>query len=376
MFKVKQLVCLIGCMSVVGGCALYQDRDRQVLSIKPIMDVKHGAGGPDPMYWLARYHQGKVNYAEAIAAYEQVLAANPGHVEAHNGLGVSYSLQGRHELALKHLRKAIELSPVATHLRNNLGHAHLVRGQESEAAAAFEQALQLDPENRQARNNLGAVYGKMGLHDKAASMLAMTGPKSAIPSSGGPGSSSATMPANITPTTLEGQGMQHDVHTQLVQIAPNVFEFRMTKAGTMMAILADKITGKTVVPHDSGRVDGRNLRIEVSNGNGVAGMARQVSRFLQQNGFVKPRLTDRQPFEQVQTEIHYRPGNYSLADQVSQLLPKQVPLLERHSLRSDIQVRVLLGKDVVHEAAYFDDRGKIQIARNSGKVSGGEQVVK
>lgn len=386
MFKVKRLVWVMGCVSVMGGCTLYQSRDKQALSIKPVMDVKHAAGGSEAMsmYWLGRYYQGKVNYTEAIAAYEKALAADPAHVEAHNGLGVSYSLQGRHELALQHLRKAIELLPMATHLHNNLGYAHLARGQESEAAAAFEQALRLDPENRQARNNLVAVYEKAGLHDKAA-MLTMARPEptaapvamSAIASGPAPGTPSATMPAAVTAATVGKQEMQHSAHSthaRLVQVTPNVFELRMTEADSMMVIHTGKTTGKTVVPQDSGNLDSKDIRIEVSNGNGVSGMAGQVSGFLQRSGFAKVRLTDRQPYQQAQTEIHYRPGNSVLAGQISQMMPNQAPMVESYNLRREVQVRVLLGKDVSREAAYFDNRGKIQIARSTGKAPAGEQA--
>jgi len=380
MFKVKQLVCMMGCVSLVGGCALYQGKDKQALSIKPVMDVKHSAGGSEAMYWLGRYHQGKANHGEAIAAYEKVVAANPGHIEAHNRLAVSCSLTGQHELALEYFRKAIELSPAATHLHNNLGYAHLVRGQESEAATAFETALQLDPENRQARDNLGAVYEKMGLHGKAA-VLTRRRSQSAIAldtmstaeTAPAPGNSSATMPPN-TITAVEEQSMQQDTDTRLVQIAPHVFEFRMTGADRPVAILTDKNTPETIARSSDEVGSQDDVRIEVSNGNGMAGMARQVSAFLRQNGFAKARLTDRPPFRQVQTEIHYRPGNYVLAGQISQMMPKQARLLESYNLRSDIQVRVLLGKDVARETGYFDDRGKIWIAQTSGKAVAGEQA--
>ncbi len=381
MFKVKQLVCMMGCVSLVGGCALYQGKDKQALSIKPVMDVKHSAGGSEAMYWLGRYHQGKANHGEAIAAYEKVVAANPGHIEAHNRLAVSCSLTGQHELALEYFRKAIELSPAATHLHNNLGYAHLMRGEEGDAATAFEAALQLDPENRQARDNLGAVYEKMGLHDKAA-VLTLRRSQPAIAadamstaeSAAALGGSSATMPLSTITMTVEGQSMQQDTDMRLVQIAPHVFEFRMAEADRVVAILTDKNTPETIARSSDEVGSQDDVRIEVSNGNGMAGMARQVSAFLRQNGFAKARLTDRPPFRQVQTEIHYRPGNYVLAGQISQMMPKKARLLESYNLRSDIQVRVLLGKDVARETGYFDDRGKIWIAQTSGKAVAGEQA--
>ncbi len=381
MFKVKKLVWVMGCVSVMGGCALYPGKDKQALDIKPVMDVKHAADNPAAMYSLGRYYQGKAGYTEAIAAYEKALAMAPGHVEAHNGLGVSHSMQGRHELALQHLRKAIELSPMATHLYNNLGYVHLVLGQESEAATAFEQALRLDPENRKARNSLAAVYERVGLHDKAA-MLTMANPTPiSIPANTAHVVTIATPSATIlatvaativTSATVGKQEIQHSTRpeTRLVQVSPNVFEFRMTEADSMMAILTGKPAGKTITPQNSADLGSKNIRIEVSNGNGVTGLARQVSSFLQENGFAKARLTDRLPFQQLQTEIHYRPGNYALADQINKMLPKPAKMLEEsYDLRRDIQVRVLLGKDVAREIAYFDNRGKIQIAQSTSKTT-------
>lgn len=168
--------------------------------------------------------------------------------------------------------------------------------------------------------------------------------------------------------------MQQDIDTRLVQISPNVFEFRMAQADQTITILTGASTGETIAPRNSDEVASQHVRIEVSNGNGVAGMARQVSAFLQQNGFAKARLTDRQPFQQAQTEIHYRPGNYVLAGKISQMMPKQARLLESSSLRSDIHVRVLLGKDVAREAGYFDGRGKIRIAQSSGKAAAADHA--
>ena len=96
-------------------------------------------------------------------------------------------------------------------------------------------------------------------------------------------------------------------------------------------------------------------------------MARQVSGFLQQNGFSRARLTDRQPYQQLRTEIHYRPGYSRLAGEISRVMPAAVPAVESYNLRRDIQVRVLLGNDIAKEAAYFENPGRIRVAQNSGE---------
>jgi tetratricopeptide (TPR) repeat protein len=167
-FKSKQRIWLIGCVSLIyvsvtSGCAWYSG-NKQAFSIRPIMHVAHGDTSPEAMYRLGRYNDGKANYTEAIAAYHKALAVNPNHVEACNGLAVSYSMQGQYEFALRYLRHALGLSPNATHLHNNLGYIHMMEGRISEAAAAFAQALRLDPENRWARGNVAALYEKVGLN--------------------------------------------------------------------------------------------------------------------------------------------------------------------------------------------------------------------
>jgi tetratricopeptide (TPR) repeat protein len=382
MFKVKQLAWLMGCASVISGCA-WLGGDKQAVEIKPVMHLKHApgsAGSAGAMYTLGRYYQGKANYTEAIAAYEKALAENPAHTEAHNGLGVSYSRLGRHELALQHFRKAIELSPLATHLHNNVGYIHLLRGQQNEAAAAFEQALRLEPENRQARSNLAALYQKAGLHDKAAMLTASNpGTIAADPTKSSMATSTLGNPPVFTPvnmdTTAERREVSRDTkdtkdtNTQLVQVAPNVFEFRLPVGDPGMDLPTSRTIGKTVGPRESYKLDSNNVRVEVSNGNGATGMAKQVSSFLQQKGYAKPRLTDRPPFDQAQTEIHYRRGHGALAAQISEMLPKHAPLVESNNLRIDIQVRVMLGKDFTREVAYFDNSDKMRIAGSTSEIA-------
>ena len=66
-------------------------------------------------------------------------------------------------------------------------------------------------------------------------------------------------------------------------------------------------------------------------------MARQVSDFLQQNGFARARLTDRQPYQQALTEIHYRPGHSEVAEEISRLMLAGIPMVESYNLRRDIR---------------------------------------
>lgn len=322
MFKVKKLVWVMGCVSVMGGCAMHQSKDKQAVNIKSLVDVKHT--GTDAMYWLGRHHQSRANYAKAIKAYEKALTENPRNAEAHNGLGVCYFLQGSHELAWQHLQKAIDLSPAASHLHNNLGYTYLLRGRETEAATAFKQALQLNAGNSQARRNLASIYEKTGWPDKAAILsargagattlaVAIEAAPELLPTPYGmafrqaegrrvQGAPSTLITVNLTSPRGDGKVLQRHGPV-LVQITPDVFELRMNEGDWKMTDRASKTV--------RGQASGPAVRVA------------------------------RTP-----------PGRIAVSKMV-----------ERPSSPPDIQMRMVLSKDLAREVAYFDKRRTIQLAQ-------------
>jgi hypothetical protein len=261
----------------------------------------------------------------------------------------------------------------------------MTEGRITQAAEAFEQALRFDPENRWARANVVALYEKAGLNVDIASLS--LSPSDVAPASypqynfigtaglGGPfargvDASSVSLPANeaIPAERKHGkQGMQGNA-TRLVQVAPNVFEFRPDEDELdHNSHRANRDENPAVSGVDAS--DSKGLRIEVSNGSGIAGMAREVSNFLRENGLPQARLTDRQPFGQVQTEIHYRPGSDKLAEQISRMMPKQIPVKEGYNLRKDIQVRILLGRDIANAVAPLNTTGSTNVSQGeSGQL--------
>ena len=95
-------------------------------------------------------------------------------------------------------------------------------------------------------------------------------------------------------------------------------------------------------------------RLEVSNGNGVAGMAARVGRLLTTQGVPIARLTNARPFVQQATVIQYRDGHEEAALRVARNLPVLALAAPEPTpgLRSD--VRVLLGRDWVRSAACLE----------------------
>ena len=141
-------------------------------------------------------------YAEAVAAYEEVIEGTPDWWEAHANLGICHARNGdllraeatfrrgledcpgspeirdelaAHLLALgKNLPEALKLSEEAVALGRDeirhlitLGEARLALGDEDGAAEAYEAVIALDPENPEAHLELGILNEREGRMERA-----------------------------------------------------------------------------------------------------------------------------------------------------------------------------------------------------------------
>jgi len=88
--------------------------------------------------------------------------------------------------------------------------------------------------------------------------------------------------------------------------------------------------------------------VEVSNGNGVTGMAKRSSELLSDYGFRVRRITNASNFHFGQSVIYFREGYLQVARELSHFLPGDQKLEQVDSLgRAAIGVKVLLGSDLV-----------------------------
>lgn len=84
-------------------------------------------------------------YAQAVLAYEEVLAQDYGRFEAHLGLGVSLFRLGRLEEARFAFDQMVRVFPDRYEGHYNLGQVYLRLGKPKEAAEAFAKAAELSP---------------------------------------------------------------------------------------------------------------------------------------------------------------------------------------------------------------------------------------
>lgn len=400
---------MLCCIPLLSSCVSPQTTDKQSWNVKPVYKVNNiAADNPNTLYQLGRYYQGQRRYEQAAESYRKALVTDGSFVEAHNGLGVIYSMQGRYNEAVTEFRAAISQAPKAGHLYNNLGHALYLQGAYTEAVSTLEQAVTLDMGNPRTLNNLGLAYAKVGEAGKSWQAFAEAAKSVSsdltVAAPGTPGQTDVSQPAQVEPGTGAGQVVttqrlpvqtlalpkdrgvissapvvpvattESRVETALV--APSVYapseraepvQVTATEVATEAATEAS-IAAATVQPAPVAQTDSLRLHLEVSNGNGVRGIARKVSYFLQESGYAKARLTNRKPFVVQTTKIQYRHGHQAEAEQLRASLPGYAGMVQSNSLRADINLRVVLGRDMVQYTARFNDSAlKLRLAHNGLK---------
>lgn len=146
---------------VLGGCALVGP---QVTA--PAPGKRAVAPEPEPVVSadvkqayqaaLAAIRAGQ--YKEAEGLLQRVSAREPGLSGPVANLAMVYDRTNRVPLAVKTMRRAIDINPRRADYHNVLGVMHRQQGEFKEARQAYEQALALDPGHAPALLNLGILW--------------------------------------------------------------------------------------------------------------------------------------------------------------------------------------------------------------------------
>jgi Flp pilus assembly protein TadD len=245
-------IALVGGLSLLSGCAMLRGPDHSA-GTEPATAVRNAGAHSEAEYRAGRDFQGQMRYDRAATAYRNVLAEYPDHAEAHNALGVVYSVQGLTRQAEQEFTAAIAAAPWLSHLHNNLGYLYLQLGRTQDAIVELEQARMLDPANLHALNNLALAEQNAGRRDAAG----------AEPKQKSAAAAEAARPGVTTPTL------------QMVMVAPNVWELQPRQ---------------TAQPS-------------------MGGLAARMGSDLRGPEYVRPRLTNQLPYIQARTEIRHVAGS-------------------------------------------------------------------
>src|SRR3989338_960661 len=328
---------------LLSGCASYQKTaDSEAWSIKPVYHVRHSTETPDAYYQLGRYYQGQNRYQKALAAYQKALGIDGTFAEARNGLGVIYAMQGRQQEALEQFRLAVKQAPNAAHIHNNLGYALYLSGSYAEAASELEPAVVLNPANQAAHTNLALALNKAGNREKAVQVMAQAAKPQpaenvppvtqetqqersgtpppvpapavattaiaspapqqvlALPKDWGVITQAAPKPASLSESRMQaaqqasnkyelrGQAQPAAKPLQHASLQPKERDLIAAQAAQKPVAVAESRV-QPVSSMAAQRVPAapaaKPYRIEVSNGNGVTGMARKGAGFLDGEGY-------------------------------------------------------------------------------------------
>jgi tetratricopeptide (TPR) repeat protein len=318
-------VSVIGALSMAGCASHIQKQADQPPAVQPLLSV-HDAVTAEGMYRLGRYYEGQARFELAINAYRDAIRRDPLMVEAYTALGTSLAAQQRYDDAIRQFEAAIVLAPNTAHLHNNLGYAYLLSGQTERAVRALEEAQRLDPAHARSAENLRVAQAKLG----------NSAPQTV--------SSLSTTPA-VQSITLSGPASGG-----IVEVAPQVFELRTSPAPRHF----EKIEAVPLPPlpePQSRTTPAPRFKLEISNGNGVLGLAKRVAGRLVDRGVRTVRLTNQRPFTQPTTEVQYREGYAAAAAALASKLQHPVQVKPKQDLASHIDVRLVLGKDALSDVA-------------------------
>jgi hypothetical protein len=311
--------------------------------VEPVFRVNHSPElSAETHYQLGRYHQERGHLDLARDAFTRAIGHQEKDLHARNALAAVYAQQGRYDEAKDLLRATIDRHPDAPQTYNNLGYVHHLEGSHKLAISYFERALQLNQNDERARNNLAAAATAVQgapIDTPAASVTVRPVPAPSLASA-----LPAEPPQARAPDLLAPQAQ-----SQLVQLAPNVYELRMNRvAAAAAAPAAAAVAAPDAAPQ------AQPARIQVANGNGVTNMARQVRGFLGRHGIPVESLANLPPFRQQETQILYRQGHEPAAKAVHAALRGHATLVPTTDLPARFDVRLVLGQQSVSQRAWLD----------------------
>ncbi|HEU4374837.1 MAG TPA: LytR C-terminal domain-containing protein [Telluria sp.] len=346
----------------------------QVGRVEPPLHAMPTFAHADQAYLAGRTAHMALRLDEARAAYRAALQADPGHVNAQNGLATLYAEQGEYAKAIPMWQALTAVAPATTasaYLFSNLGYAQLLNGNHAAAVGSLERACLLDPLNYRAWHHLGSALEKLGRHERAQQMFAQASALekhdfkidySLAQRSGVAAIDSAV--ADSYPTTELHQtesGIFELRRVAAAKVAPATATAAATETATVttmpvaapgdndpapapQALPAALAAGREPALPPAAPADGTSL--EIRNGNGVTGMARRLARKLSDASLRVTRLSNQKGFNVEHTRIEYQPGCRDAAERLAMRFG-DAALVEVDTGEA-AEVRLVLGRDLIH----------------------------
>ncbi len=300
------------------------------------------AGAAEAAYTLGRGAHLARRYVQAEQLYLAALRADAAHINASNGLATLYAEQGQLGAAIARwhaLTSALGSAsgPEYAFLFGNLGYAYFLNGEPENARVALEKACLLDPSNQLAWQHLGSALQQLGQSERALRMFRQASSLQAH-----------DIKADYAQLALAaGHAVEQAIDSgaasapgwpasEIVgQASDGMVTLRQVGAPARVVAAAPEVPGP--MPEQ--------VRLEIRNGNGVAGMAAALGRRIGEHGVRVVRLSNEKGYRVQLTRLEYGP-QYQLA--ASELAAR----LGASELRAvdnckPADVRLVIGRDLL-----------------------------
>jgi len=302
----------------------------------------------DEGYLRARNLHLERRYDEAIAAYQSVLAADPNHVNARNGLAIVYAERRAFDQAIPIWRAltggaTMASGPGMGFLFANLGYAYFLQGDYDDAQVALEKACLLDPLDPRAWQYLGETLQKLGQDERARQMLRQAASlrEHDLRADYAAVERGARVPAIDKAVQAAARPDEDWALVEVVGTPGGLLELRRSqppKTSLRTApVDAPETAPAAVTPNAVAAV-------EISNGNGRAGLARQMARTMRDPGVKVVRLTNAKGYGVRQTRVEYHGDFREVAERLASRFGAGKPV--DASLAAQINVRIVIGRDL------------------------------
>jgi tetratricopeptide (TPR) repeat protein len=322
---------------------------------------------------------------EAVSAFKKAIARNNGDSRYHNNLGLAYAAQGRLDLALEEFKLAGDESKA----HYNVARFYQERGLYHLAHVHFSVALRLDPSFTHARLALEAIEGLARIfktplpiesQETRPSDLPPRNEKEPIGKDPLNVSDLPVVPVVKRPAPQAEVEVAPSPEAEAALAVPGATRGGKAKAepeeatlrkesapdesppdGTAPPLSSSPPSREPESPSKSPRSNKEvsssslhGVNVEVSNGNGVNGMARKIGRYLRAKGLEVTRITNAEHFNHQDSKIYYQRGYQGAASHLADQLPSIQDVEESRPFdRPQIKVKVLIGKDLAQHQKSF-----------------------
>lgn len=297
------------------------------------------ASSAEENYLIGRGHHLALRPQQALAYYQAALRAAPGHVSTLNGMAVLHGEQGRlnQAIAIWENLAGATIGSESAYLLVNLGHAYVLRGETARGQELLEQACLRDPLNPRAWEHLGQALEKMGQPKRAQAMLRQA---AALRRHDIQSDYAVARAAGAPPSDGASKSTQdEDGRWARTEIIPDA-------SGTLVVRRIEPAV-KALASAAPANFGG-NVLFEISNGNGVTGMARAVSREVAQGSAYAVRLSNQKGFSVRRTRVEYKVAFKNEAERLAGDYGGARVVQVGKSARADI--RLVLGRDLLKRA--------------------------